>query len=871
MSRRTAIRAAGHNGVDEVEVSDDGLRLAVTFLGRAPDGMTPGNVRIDGDRRIAGIEAVDVAVEHADDPEEDDRLLVTVNRAGDTSPYRLSIVESDASGRPGTTPYEGLDQRYFGAEFRFWPQCEPPTHYPETPRKADKTHTDYTARDYDTIRQLLLDRLALTIPAWIERNPADPGVTIVELLAYTADQISYQQDAVATEAYLDTARRRVSIRRHTRLIDYPMHDGANARAVVIVDVPEPITLRPADYHLTAGAEIFEPLDPRPARLRPEHNRIPFWTWGGDERVLPAGATAATLRDEEPRGLALHPGDVLVFEQKGKIGGHCVRVSTVTPTVDRLAGQPVLDVTWAPPDALTTPLDLEQSVARGNAILVDHGRSQTGDQLHDVTQAIPYPLPGHVSAAQAAHLTSIPQRVEARLTELWRSAGDHDGLNDAEVDELSVLFGLARLERVALREHPVRALRELLHRSDQLLATKERRLAVLAARAQAGTVLGAHIAAEIEDSWGRRYATGLNPADPALAGPIAELAGDPALALPAVTIEAGGQTWTPRRDLLDSAPRDHHFVGELNDDGRLTLRFNAPRSSDNRSSAGRSSAGRSSAGRSSDGRSSAGRSSGGMLPGPDGVIRYRTGGGTAGNVGADTITELVWLGDDDSRPPIHGVRNPLPAVGGIDPEPVEQVRRLAPLDLRRRRLRAITAADYAELASGLPGVQRAAAEIRWTGSVAEAHVAVDAHGTATPTQALLDEVAHRLEAYRRIGHDLIVVPARTVPLEIVVEVCARPGQQEGRIVAEAYRRLLAAFRPDAVSFGDPVRVSRLTALAASVPGVRSARVIRLHRQFGGETAEDGLLRIGPLEVAQCDNDPDRPENGRLTIELTQGGD
>ncbi|MEK8172955.1 hypothetical protein NKH77_40070 [Streptomyces sp. M19] len=30
-----------------------------------------------------------------------------------------------------------------------------------------------------------------------------------------------------------------------------------------------------------------------------------------------------------------------------------------------------------------------------------------------------------------------------------------------------------------------------------------------------------------------------------------------------------------------------------------------------------------------------------------------------------------------------------------------------------------------------------------------------------------------------------------------------------------------------------------------------------------------MRIGPLEIAQCDNDPERPENGLLTIELGTG--
>ena len=41
---------------------------------------------------------------------------------------------------------------------------------------------DYTARDYDTIRKLLLDRLALTTPDWVERNPADLGVTMQKAL-----------------------------------------------------------------------------------------------------------------------------------------------------------------------------------------------------------------------------------------------------------------------------------------------------------------------------------------------------------------------------------------------------------------------------------------------------------------------------------------------------------------------------------------------------------------------------------------------------------------------------------------------------------------------------------------------------------------
>ena len=58
------------------------------------------------------------------------------------------------------------------------------------------------------------------MPDWQERHVPDLGIALVEVLAYVGDYLSYYQDAVATEAYLDTARRRISVRRHARLVDY---------------------------------------------------------------------------------------------------------------------------------------------------------------------------------------------------------------------------------------------------------------------------------------------------------------------------------------------------------------------------------------------------------------------------------------------------------------------------------------------------------------------------------------------------------------------------------------------------------------------------------------------------------------------------
>src|SRR6185436_19261624 len=116
------------------------------------------------------------------------------------------------------------------------PDCPPP--------QRSEPDINYLARDYASFRQLILDRLAVIMPDWRERHVPDIGVMLVEVLAYVADYLSYYQDAVATEAYLDTARQRISVRRHARLVDYVLHEGCNARAWVFVQVSSDLPLEP---------------------------------------------------------------------------------------------------------------------------------------------------------------------------------------------------------------------------------------------------------------------------------------------------------------------------------------------------------------------------------------------------------------------------------------------------------------------------------------------------------------------------------------------------------------------------------------------------------------------------------------------------
>jgi predicted phage baseplate assembly protein len=945
--RRLEVRRAGLNGLDAVEVSEDQRTLTVTFLGKAPEDIGAANVRIDGGTRITGIRVTGVRLCIEDDPELDDCLLVTVDRPGDHSTYTLRLVG-----------VEGFDPRYTSIPFSFKVGCpsdldcaDPGDCPPATPAEPE---ISYLAKDYASFRRLILDRLALIMPGWTERHVPDLGITLVELLAYVGDHLSYQQDAVATEAYLDTARRRISVRRHVRLVDYALHDGCNARAWVCLEVEAPVTLADGDALFVtawdgappgpalvvddlrgvpaAAYEAFEPLVGGDVELLPVHNEIRLWAWGDRECCLPAGATAATLLDawagpapaegERPRALRLRPGDVVVFEEvAGPRTGEpadadpahrqAVRLTRVEPGVDAVCDQPIIDVAWAAEDALTFPLCLSAvagpecrlvdpvSVARGNVVLVDHGRSRTrcgqpreplavpaaGEQDagcdgvgeprdrvpvrcppvltlagHPVTQRAPFPAPGRVTVGQASRLARIPSLADERLRWLWRQASAGRVLDDGALGEVRTIFGDRALAEAGLplpprrgrrrpptAEEQARALGRLLGAERKLLAKKIRWLEGLAGRARAGLVLGPDQVGEVREAWGDRYAEGLDRANPAFAGPAAEaLRQDPREALPAVDLEPG--TWTPRRDLLGGDGEDRHFVGELDDEGLLRLRFG-------------------------DGEL-------GKAPEPGSTLEaaYRVGTGVAGSVGAGAIARVVLCAGDPSG--ITAVRNPLPAEGGTEPEPLAEAKAFAPGAFRRRLRRAVTADDYAALAGLTPGVQRAAASLRWTGSWYEAEVAVDPLAGRAATDDLLERVREFLHRYRRIGHGLVVEWTVYVPLYVRLQVCVLPHHLRGHVRAGLLdalgNRLLpdgrrGFFHPDNLTFGDDVQVSRLVAAAQAVVGVESAEVLNLERLWEGDNGDraKGFLPIGPLEIARLDNDPSFPENGRLEL-VVRGG-
>ena len=327
--------------------------------------------------------------------------------------------------------------------------------------------------------------------------------------------------------------------------------------------------------------------------------------------------------------------------------------------------------------------------------------------------------------------------------------------------------------------------------------------------------------------------------------------DPRNAVPAIRLTDGAADWRARQDLLASSPDDRDFVAEIDNDAVAHLRFG-------------------------DGEQGRRPTVGGTFG-----ATYRVGSGRAGNVGAETISHLVLKNSKLDGVSIK-VRNPLSALGGVDPETIAEAKLLAPRAFRdpKKMQRAITAGDYAALAKRNDKLQDATARLAWTGSWYEADVTVDPLHAENAGKALLNAIERDLFKYRRMGHDLHVREAVYVPLTLSISVCALPGYDRGHVKAALLARFgnrtsadgkSGFFHPDKLALGDDIYLSQIIAAAQATAGVQCITVDRFHRQFELPNNEiaNGVLPLAANEIGQLDNDPDFPERGHLQIDV-QGG-
>lgn len=842
-NRRAMVRGTAFNGVDWLEVLDHdaptpALRqrvLRVGFVNNPPPaGLAGDNVAISGGVRITGLRAEKVSYDG-------DVLVVQLNGYGDFSPYLFQLLPT------GAAPLDHLDTRLCSIAFRFKVEC--PTALDcrvdsTCPPPAKTTPPiNYLAKDYPTFLQLMLDRMSVTAPAWSERSEADIGMTLVEVLAYVADHLSYQQDAIATEAYLGTARRRTSLRRHARLVDYSMHDGCNSRVWAAIQAkpgvagallpgpnaesfpPEPGTLlltRVQNDTLVDAAALDDALRAAPVCFETLHdlklyeslNQLHFYVWGDGRCSLPIGATQADF--VAPPNMPDVTGRVVLFQEMvspttGVAGDadpthrQAVRIvaqdppAGAAPKKDPLTGASVVTLSWGAADALTFPLCVSSvtdadhgaqkldtvSIAWGNVVLADHGLSQPIEDL---------------GSAPVSNLRAIGAQAAGCCAPL-------------------------SLTPIPARFHPALAHGPLTQQGQVVVTSR--------------------------DALGEPKLT-TAPFDPSAAASAA-MQWDISQAKPAIALESNGpsgaQGWASARDLLESGETDTDFVVEIDSDLIARLRF--------------------------------GDGEYGLRPEPGDRFQaaYRVGNGVAGNIGAGALAHVVAAKNGLVWSAVKNVSNPLPAQGGVDMETADSVRQAAPSAFLVQE-RAVTEDDYVAVSLRNPQILRAAAEFRWTGSWNTVFDTIDRPGAAPVDDAFMPTVDDWLERFRVIGHDLQINGPAYVPLRINLAVCVDQAFFRSDI-ERALRRLFgtgvnpdgspAFFNPDNRTFGETLYLSELYALAQSVAGVRSVEILRFERMY--RPSADGLknwkLVFGPTEMARCDNDPNNPERGVLNLILRGG--
>jgi hypothetical protein len=303
------------------------------------------------------------------------------------------------------------------------------------------------------------------------------------------------------------------------------------------------------------------------------------------------------------------------------------------------------------------------------------------------------------------------------------------------------------------------------------------------------------------------------------------------------LDSDGRTWQARRDLLSSSAQARDFVVESEDDGRTFLRF---------------------------GDGSCGRKPQGSLQ-----ARYRIGSGSIGNIGAESLAHIA-----SALPGLLLIRNPLPAVGGTDPESCEKVRLLAPHHFRTQE-RAVTCDDYVRIALRYPTVREVRATRRYTGSFYTIQLTVSRRGSLAIDDSFRSGLTTFLERYRMAGHVLRIVAPVKVPLDLRLVVGVQSGHYRSDVLVALHAALGPGsaskpgfFHPDRQSLGQPVFLSQLVARPCKSKGCSGSRPFAFGATAILKARDTEVIELRPCEVASVENLATAKERGFL--ELVIGG-
>lgn len=264
---------------------------------------------------------------------------------------------------------------------------------------------------------------------------------------------------------------------------------------------------------------------------------------------------------------------------------------------------------------------------------------------------------------------------------------------------------------------------------------------------------------------------------------------------------------------------------------------------------------------------------GMRPAPDSRIRaayYRAGGGTQGNLPADSIKQIL-----SANASLVKLQQDWPISGGLDAETVAQAEKRIPAELRHRD-RAVTAEDFirlaqdnplapvgrAEIIPGLmPGNSLASVRFNVPGVVSLFVLppAEPAFGSAPkPTAGLLADVFGYLDKRKMLGTELYVLSPQFIPVALSLSVEVTEPARLTEIFQAVEKNLLVnlwalppgGFAGNGWPLGRELDANELRTIAARTTGVLAVNHLRLYYQLpNGSWSETQKLPLQGYQLPE----------------------
>jgi hypothetical protein len=247
-----------------------------------------------------------------------------------------------------------------------------------------------------------------------------------------------------------------------------------------------------------------------------------------------------------------------------------------------------------------------------------------------------------------------------------------------------------------------------------------------------------------------------------------------------------------------------------------------------------------------------------------VQTMRAGGGSAGNLPASSLTSIQAFDLSGVQvPQTITVQQPIATSGGADPETLDSAQERIP-SLLQNQSRAVTAADYSNLAQNVPGANVARVEVlplfmpqtRTSNvpGVVSVMVIPSKSGVLNPCpradRPTLETVYQYLDPSRPVTAEMYVIASEYVGLGIAVGVEVKSGfglLQVSQAVETALRSYLWPLAPGGVDntgwpLGRNVRNLELEVVVSQVPGVIEVNGINLF----------GVLSSGAYQLLAADS-------------------